>query len=338
MVDYILDAVLGWEGTDWDVKILDPACGSGIFLVKAYQRLIERWKNAHPHGKTEASTLRRILEHNIFGVDLDPHAVRVASFSLYLTMCDELDPKDYLGTLNFPRLRYRRIIDADFFEEDRPGFRTKEDAGRYDLVIGNAPRGKDATALARSWASDPGHRWPPLYDDIGTLFLPKALALTKRTGTVSMIQPASSLLFNISGPALGFRHKLFSEYRVEEVVNLSAMRFTLFEGAKSPACVITLRPEEPNGEPLVYVNPKPDLGSQGLRGKKEALYELTIDQSDVHFVLPEEAATNPVIWPALTWGSRRDMELIRRLREFATIESLQEDRAGHHAARRRSGQ
>jgi hypothetical protein len=323
LVDYILDGVLGWEGTDWDVKILDPACGSGIFLVKSYQRLIERWKNAHPQGKTEASVLRRILEHNIFGDDIDPHAVRVASFSLYLTMCDELDPKDYLGTLNFPRLRYRTIIEADFFEEDRPGFRTKADAGRYDLVIGNAPWGKDATAPARAWASDPGHRWPLLYHDIGTLFLPKALALTKRTGTVSMIQPASSLLFNISGPALDFRQKLFSDYRVEEVVNLSAMRFILFEGAKSPACVITLRLEEPNGEPLVYASPKPDLGSQGLRGKKEALYELTIDQSDVHFVLPEEAATNPFIWPALMWGTRRDLELIRRLGEFGTIESLQ---------------
>src|SRR5262249_35343475 len=62
LVDYILDGVLGWEGMDWDLRILDPACGSGIFLVKAYQRLIERWKNAHPNEPIEIPVLRTLLE------------------------------------------------------------------------------------------------------------------------------------------------------------------------------------------------------------------------------------------------------------------------------------
>lgn len=47
IVDFILDGVLAWDGEEWDMKILDPACGSGIFLVKAFQRLIYRWEKAH---------------------------------------------------------------------------------------------------------------------------------------------------------------------------------------------------------------------------------------------------------------------------------------------------
>jgi hypothetical protein len=47
LVDYVLDAVLPWHGTDWNLNVLDPACGSGIFLVKAFQRLIHRWRRAH---------------------------------------------------------------------------------------------------------------------------------------------------------------------------------------------------------------------------------------------------------------------------------------------------
>ena len=54
LVDFMLDEVLPWGGEQWDLKILDPACGSGIFLVKAYQRLIQRWKNAHPDQKPSA--------------------------------------------------------------------------------------------------------------------------------------------------------------------------------------------------------------------------------------------------------------------------------------------
>src|ERR1019366_1201798 len=47
LVDLLLDGVLPWDEEQWDVKLLDPACGSGIFLVKAFQRLIHRWKIAH---------------------------------------------------------------------------------------------------------------------------------------------------------------------------------------------------------------------------------------------------------------------------------------------------
>jgi hypothetical protein len=82
LVDFILDRVLPWDGKESNLKILDPACGSGVFLVKSFQRLIHRWKRAHPGRAIRADSLRRLLENNLFGVDKDPHAVRVASFSL----------------------------------------------------------------------------------------------------------------------------------------------------------------------------------------------------------------------------------------------------------------
>ena len=148
LVDFILDRVLPWGGTQWDLKILDPACGSGIFLVKAFQRLIHRWKNSHLEESIRAETLRGLLEKNLFGVDKDPHAVRVASFSLYLAMCDEIDPKHYWTQVQFPPMRQRRLINADFFEETCAGFRTKADAAGYDLVIGNTPWGEELLTTA----------------------------------------------------------------------------------------------------------------------------------------------------------------------------------------------
>jgi hypothetical protein len=93
LVDFILDGVLPWDEADWKVTVLDPACGSGIFLVKAYQRLIHCWKTAHPGRRPSAGTLRNILQDYLFGIDTQEGAVRVASFSLYLAMCDEIDPK-----------------------------------------------------------------------------------------------------------------------------------------------------------------------------------------------------------------------------------------------------
>ena len=62
LVDFILDRVLPWDSAEWDLKVLDPACGSGVFLVKAFKRLIHRWKKAHPSQTIRAETLRGMLE------------------------------------------------------------------------------------------------------------------------------------------------------------------------------------------------------------------------------------------------------------------------------------
>jgi hypothetical protein len=318
LVDFILDGVLPWNDEKWDVKVLDPACGSGIFLVKAYQRLIYRWKKAN-HQEPKTEVLRGLLEHNLFGVDVDPHAVRVASFSLYLAMCDVIDPRHYWDQVNFPRLRERRLMAFDFFADDILGFRTKEDKGTYDLVIGNAPWGKNtAGERARKWAGK--HRWDLAYGDVGPLFLPKAAALVKDSGSISMLQPAMNLLFNQSGPAQNFRDRFFKEFKVEEIVNLSTLRFGLFEKRSiSPACIITMRPSMPDIEPIDYICPKPSCTSSDD-------YRVIIEPHDVNKVYPHEAAKNPLVWTVLMWGGRRDFRLLQKLREYNSLLKLERDK------------
>lgn len=331
LVDFMLDEVLPWDGDDWKVKILDPACGSGIFLVKAYQRLIQRWKNAHPDRKPSTADLRRLLEGSLFGCDIDPHAVRVASFSLYLTMCDEIDPKNYLKNTKFPRLRGERLIHADFFRDDVLGLSTSGDGPTYDLIVGNAPWGQNTeTEAARAWANQSPHRWPIADKSVGALFLAKAASLTKPTGRVSMIQPASALLFNRSGPANRFRERLFSTFKVEEVVNLSTLRFELFENAISPPCIVTMRPGAPDGEPLLYISPK-QIKAAGGADMAESSYAVVIEPHDISRVLPEEAAFEANVWTALAWGGRRDFVLVERLSQRDNLEKHR--KAGRVASR-----
>jgi hypothetical protein len=314
LVDFLLDSVLPWDSEEWDVKILDPACGSGIFLVKAFQRLIHRWKNASPDKEPRAALLKQLLERNLFGIDIDPHAVRVASFSLYLAMCDEIDPRFYWQQVRFPRLRDRRLINADFFQEDRDGFRTLEDNATYHLVIGNAPWGQNTTTdLAEKWGKV--HDWSISYNDIGTLFLAKAAKLAQSNGQVAMLQPSGTLLFNQISTARDFRKKLFTTCKVEEIVNLSALRFGLFWKSVSPSCIVTLQPTSPDNEPVSYICPKP------LR-TNESDFRIVIEPHDVNAVYPHEAATDSYVWAALMWGGRRDFLFIRRLSQKPTLAKL----------------
>ena len=316
VADLMLDLVLPWEGQNWDLKVLDPSCGSGVFLVKAFQRLVYRWKNAHSGRQISGKVLTQLLEQNLFGVDLDAHAVRVASFSLYLAMCDEIDPRDYWKEVHFPVMRGRRLIAADFFEEC-DGFRTSDEPF-YDLVIGNPPWGKKtATKLALAWESE--HGWPLSYNDVGPLFLAKALALTKTNGCVGLLQ-SSTLLYKSTLSALTFRNSLFHSVQVEEVVNLCALRFGLFNDAIEPACVIILRNCPPTGEAFWYTCPKP------LRSQEDKL-RIVIDPQDSHQVWPDEVIENPSLWSSLLWGGRRDLTFIQSLSRYDNLTALEKDKS-----------
>ena len=315
LVDFVLDEVLPWGGTAWNLRILDPACGSGIFLVKAFQRLIHRWKSAHPKERIKSAVLRSLLESNLFGVDNDPHAVRTASFSLYLAMCDEIEPRQYWKQVKFPSMRDHNLLSQDFFDEGSTGVRSKEDNGTYDIIVGNAPWGQNtATSPARIWAKE--HNWPISYGDIGPLFLAKSAKLSKKDGLVSLFQPAGTLLFNHSTHARLTREKLFRENIVNEIVNFSALRFGLFRDAVGPAVLVTLRPAPATAEPILYISPKP------VRHSGSDDYRIIIDPYDIHEVDPQEAVSSPFVWSALIWGGRRDVRLLELLSSHTTLGKL----------------
>lgn len=313
LVDFVLDEILPWNETNWDVKILDPSCGSGIFLVKALHRLVHRWKLHHGdlQARIPIADLRRILEYNLSGIDKDPHAIRVASFSLYLAMCDEIDPKHYWSSVRFPTLQGVRLANSDFFDDSVQSSAAALHDLRYDMIIGNAPWGKNTvTDLAREWAHE--QEWPVSYGDIGPLFLAKAATLCKSGGVVSLLQPAGTLLTNRSEPARLFRKRMFKTLGVREIVNLSALRFGLFREAVGPAALVTLTPEITT-DAITYVCPKP-MHEEGVDS-----YRVVVDQYDVHEVNRKDAVEETKHWTVLFWGTQRDLALIRKLEELSSL-------------------
>ena len=93
LVDTLLDEVYPWEGDYEPISFIDPSCGSGIFLVEAYRRIVCRWMRTKGVSQITNEQLTAILKECIYGVDLNEEAVRVASFSLSLALCDFLDPR-----------------------------------------------------------------------------------------------------------------------------------------------------------------------------------------------------------------------------------------------------
>jgi len=144
-------------------------------------------------------------------------------------------------------------------------------------------------------------------------------------GQIALLQPATVVLFNRSPPAQKLRTKLFTSLEVKEVTNLSALRFGLFFKAVGPACIIAARNQPPAvGGILDYIVPK---ASKSIEDGDRII----IEPQDVNVVRLDEAQSDPLVWPAFSWGGRRDLTLLHRLQQFENIERLES--RGHLATR-----
>jgi len=149
LVDYILSETIEKrlaETNDTNCRVLDPACGSGIFLVETLRKLIEQYLSNNPNLKPNSnqfkSAIKKIVKDNIFGVDEDESAIQVAIFSVYLTLLDYLKPPE-IEKFKFPTLLNENFFCADFFDESSNFNQLKEKD--FSFILGNPPwmRGKN---------------------------------------------------------------------------------------------------------------------------------------------------------------------------------------------------
>lgn len=127
-------------------RVLDPACGAGVFLVLAFRRLYrEHWKTSGRRPETGA--IRAILEKQLVGFDLSDSALRLSALSLYLTAI-ELDPEPIPPEkLKFKDLQNGVLFNPRNSANPRNGLAIGSLAwhlnqrfeSKFDLVLSNPP-------------------------------------------------------------------------------------------------------------------------------------------------------------------------------------------------------
>ena len=312
LVNLVMDEVYPWEGEYKDTSFFDPSCGSGVFLVEAYRRLVCRWMSQNSVHTITCDQLNLLLKNSIFGVDINEEAIRVASFSLSLAMCDFLDPRSIWDKLSFPRLLDNNLISSDFFDEDK-SFNNR----RYDIIVGNPPWQSNITGKTKEYLKKANR----VIGDkqIAQAFSIKCSELCKQNGIICLLMPSKGLLFNRSDKSRTYRANLFSDNNVLAIINLSVYRKFLFDHASGPAAAIIYTPKkEEINQPIVYCTPKPIYTIEDIR-------KFSIDPTDI-CKIPRDIIDDDRIWKIAMWGAPRDLELIAKMQStFAPMVSFIEE-------------
>lgn len=173
-------------------SFLDPACGSGVFLVRSFQRLCEHWRETRKSPTIRWDSLRAILSR-LHGWDINGSAIRVAVFSLYVALLEEVSPPDIRQLIKqgkiLPELWDKTLCARDFFDA------TPAD-NSFDVIIGNPPwtsrRGPGRSSI--KWCIK--ERLPMPGKEDAWAFTWKSLRHLRDGGIVAFLLPAMGFLHN----------------------------------------------------------------------------------------------------------------------------------------------
>lgn len=198
------------------LRVLDPACGSGSFLIKAFDILKEYYESYNRNQRKIAASSdltsfnalipnveKRILAQNVFGVDLDPQAAEIAAVNL---MLKALRRGERLPLILGDNIKCGNSLISGSEDELRTYFKEKwKDekpfdwqnefvevlrSGGFDAVIGNPPHGAKLTGEERDFFLDK-YQVAKGYKNTASLFIERSVQLLREGGVVGLVIPKS---------------------------------------------------------------------------------------------------------------------------------------------------
>ncbi|MBS1161638.1 MAG: hypothetical protein H6R15_4057 [Proteobacteria bacterium] len=335
IAEYMVDEAFHRHPAGASARVLDPACGAGVFLVACFRKLAEL-RFAETGRRPERSALRRILNEQLVGFDINAHARTLAALALYLTAL-ELDPDPTpVEGLTFKKLEGKVLIDVADPDSDPAIIRpmvgslgehvSEQYRSTFDLVIGNPPW----TSLKPAYAAIDSIftkrcRAVAAQRDLGDIsrtyknpdqvtdlpFVWGAMDWAKPGGRIALAL-AGRWLFKMKPAGFAARSAIFRALSITGILNGASIRQTkVWPNVDQPFCLLFADNRVPQeGGQFVLVSPD-DESKLNEKGR------MRIDANDAVPIALDLVATQATLIKTLYRGSALDVAIVQRIRERA---------------------
>lgn len=309
-------------------KILDPTCGSGIFLVLAYKRLITIWMLANNKnsikGKKDIEAIQSILSTCIYGVDVNADALAITATSLQIELTSHIQPKEIWENLQFKDLEAQgNLQEVGFFKW------LKSQNFTYNIILGNPPfeigneiikenieTGKDDDFKILKYIDNNNKRKNfPDRNPALSIFYFCLKNLLASSGELFMVMPASSFLYMPT--AENFRQLIFSNWNITKIYDFTPLIDHLW-GKNTRVATIAIKAKTLTNNKSVtnhYI-----IRNSIVNEKGSTFFQ--IDKYD-KFIVPSAQSTQPNYkWKLHLFGGGKLLHLINKLSDNHTIKNF----------------
>lgn len=277
-----------------NIKVLDPACGSGAFLNQVFDYLHREGESVNNElarlrkGQREAFDLdKHILTNNIFGVDLNPESVEITKLSLWLKTANrhkELTALDNNIQCGNSLIEDVEIIGEKAFNWEKK-FKKIIEAGGFDVIVGNPPYvgEKGHSAIFESLKKVP--KWKDYYrrrSNTYYFFIKLGIDLLKDSGIQSLIVPRE---FTTADWANKVRREILDKTTIIELIDFNNLK--VFDDAGTTSLVITHRKS---------VTKKYSFNLKSIRSQKNISIDLFEKTDDKIIDINEFDSSGEKIW------------------------------------------
>lgn len=242
-----------------NIKIIDPACGSGAFLITAFEFLLNYNKYLDDKifdlvGTSDlfSDRTKEILQNNIFGVDLNKESVEITKLSLWLKTADK--NKTLASLENNIKYGNSLIDDPEIagnlafnWEKEFPEIFAN---GGFDIVVGNPPYVSaeyiseiEKTFYEKNYYSAYGRQ------NLYIIFYEKAINLLKENGNLGFITPYT-ILKNMYYKEI--REYILKNTSILEIIDFKGI--TVFQDAGVDSIILLLKKEKRIEYDIKYIN------------------------------------------------------------------------------------
>ncbi|NVM35223.1 MAG: Eco57I restriction-modification methylase domain-containing protein [Candidatus Lokiarchaeota archaeon] len=224
------------------IRILDPSCGSGRFLMSIAEKLYQIHRILNPE-LSEFDIKKAIIQNNLYGIEIENSAYYISKLRLIRWLLSTNPEHTIFHNINLKSLKlttFDQIIEklSPIFNIFNLDFLLEFNSDKFDIIIGNPPYVENKKIKDIEFKKELTKRYKTAYRlfDLSILFIEKSLELLEDGGYISFILPNKFLSADYG---IKVRKLILNESEIREIINISSL--PIFQNTATYPIIISLK-------------------------------------------------------------------------------------------------